>query len=117
LDDALEKIKSHHRTEHPTKALYSNRVLEALETLNLTLDEAVGNYAGPNWREKLAEGRLENRAITRACQNLCTYPWQYREGLIREAQTLSLEHGVEIPDPYLTNPEPLDLEGAPGDGY
>jgi hypothetical protein len=116
LDDALEKVKSHHRTEHPTKALFTHRVLEALETLNLTLDEAVGAYAGPSWRENIANGHIESRAITRACSSLCAYPWQYREALIREVQALSLEHGVEIFDPYANIPEPLDV-GMDGGGY
>jgi hypothetical protein len=114
LDDALEKVKSHHRTEHPTKALFAHRVLEALETFNLTLDEAVELYAGTDWRHRVAVGNLEHRSITRACQNLCSYPWQYRESIIREVQALSLEHGVEIPDPFVNIPEPPDIAGPDG---
>ena len=112
IEDACRKLRGHYRTEHPAKAFYEHRELEALEIYNYTLDEAVGLYAGAEWRTKLAAGRLDSRHVTRACANVTQYPWQYPESLIREVQALSLEHGVEIPDPFANAQEPVDLMGG-----
>lgn len=116
VDDAVDKLRAHWRTEHRTKAFYANRMLESIEIFNYTVDEAVALYAGVDWREKLAQRRIESRHITRACASICQYPWQYPEALIREVQALSLEHGVEIQDPFQNAQEPLDLMGGV-DGY
>lgn len=115
VGDAVDKLAAHFRTEHRTKAFHDTRVKESVEIYNYTLDEAVELYAGRDWREKLVNGRMESRHITRACANVCQYPWQYPRELIAEVQALSLEHGVEIHDPWANAQEPIDLM-AP-DGY
>lgn len=116
VDDAVEKLKAHWRTEHRTKAFYTQRMLESVEIYNYTLDEAVALYAGQDWRQMLADGRRDSRHIRRACASVCQYPWQYPEELIREVQALSLEHGQEIQDPFQQLQEPVDLMGGV-DGY
>ena len=104
--DAVAKLAAHYRTEHRPKAFHENRTKDAVEIYNYTLDEAIASYAGAQWREQLANGRRDSRHITRACANVCQYPWQYHRDLVAEVQALSLEHGVAIPDPYEAIPEP-----------
>lgn len=104
--DAVAKLGAHYRTEHRPKYFSEDAAGRAVETYNYTLDEAIALYAGANWREQLANGRRDSRHITRACANVCQYPWQYHRDLIAEVQALSLEHGVAIADPYEAIPEP-----------
>lgn len=104
--DAVDKLAAHYRTAHRPKAFYPDRAKESVEQYNYTLDEAVELYAGRDWREKLANGQRDSRHITRACANVCQYPWLYPRELIAEVQALSLEHGVAIADPYAAIPEP-----------
>lgn len=100
LQDAVDKCAAHFRLEHPTKAFYENRYKEQLEVLNFTLTEAVANYAGRRWEERLAAGEIESRHITHACRQVCRYPDNYQREVIEGAQALSAEHGHVIDDPW-----------------
>lgn len=113
-EDAVEKLRAHHRTQHRPKQFIENDVGRAVEIYNYTIEEAIAMYAGDNWREKLANGRLDSRHITRACSHVCQYPWQYHRDLIAEVQALSLEHGAAIADPYANVQEPVDLMARDG---
>ena len=118
-DDAVEKLRAHSRTQHSSKAFYAQRAAETVQSYNLSLDEVIEVYAGQDWRERLANGSITQRRVTQACATVCQYPWTYSEDLIREVQALSLEHGVEIQDPFANVPEPLaylDVDGVDG-GY
>ena len=112
-DEAVTKLASHYRAEHSSKGFYPDRHKERIEVYNLTCDEAVALYAGKNWRDKLANGQIDSRSITRACRHVCAYPRQYRDEVIQEVMALSAEHGQVIADPYAAADADAELFIAP----
>lgn len=41
MDDAIDRLRQHHRAVHPTKVFYENDYAANLETYNLTVDEII----------------------------------------------------------------------------
>lgn len=103
MEDAITKLRAHYRVEHPTKAFYEDNLLGNTEVLNLTSDEAVTHFTGPRWRERLANGELQERHVIHACTQIVRRHHRYNEAAVQGVIALAAEHGQEL-QPAENNP-------------
>lgn len=93
-EDALEKLRSHFRLEHPTKVFPRGLIEQDYDRYNQTLEEYFEAYYPGQPINTLPPAR-----ITEVCRRMRRSAGAYNPALVQVAVVLAGQHGMQL-DPY-----------------